>query len=151
MAWISYVCFEGRKQGILNTATKSIAAGASRRSSQWIELESFELNSQEPEEAPPGRLKGDKQRFPLLVTLEFGSTSAWLRQAARDQEILTAVIIETVSIDRHGFEHIEERITLTDALIADLRAHTGQAAATGRVLDDLGFTFQTITIITGVT
>ncbi len=147
MAFTSYACFEGQKRGVMKPAPRIDAPGTARRGGPWVRLESFELHPEVPFESKPSKLKGVRREFPLIITQEFGPVSSWLEKAARDEEVLSAVVIETVSVDRHGFEHLEQRITVTDALIGDVRAHTGSAAATGRVLNDFSFTFQGITVM----
>jgi hypothetical protein len=146
MALTSYACFEGQKRGVMPVAPRVDAPGASRRGSPWVELESFELHPEVPFESKPSKLKGVRTEYPLIITQEFGPISTWLEQAAREEEVLSSIIIETVSFDRHGFEQIERRISLTDVSIGDVRAHTGIAAATGRVFIDFSFTFEGIFI-----
>ncbi len=146
MTAVSYACFEGQKQGALSAGSKDNASHGNQRSDQWIEIESFELNPEPPEDADPVQLLGSRRRYPLVLTKEFGPASPQLQTAARDGEIFNTIIIETVGVDRHGFDYVEQRITVTDALIADVRAHTGKAAVLGRVFSDFSFTFQTIVI-----
>ena len=147
MALTSYACFEGQKRGVMEVPPSFDMAGGKRRASPWVVLESYELHPEVPFESKPSKLKGVRAKYPLVITQEFGPISLWLEEAAREAEVLSAVIIETVSVDRHGFEHVEQRITLSDVLIRDVRAHTGSAAASGRVLNDFSFTFQGISIL----
>src|SRR5271165_5730519 len=146
MALTSYAWFEGQKRGVMEIPPRIDSADGKRRGTPWVELESFELHPEVPFESKPGKLKGVRAEYPLIITQEFGPISSWLEQAAREEEVLSAVIIETVSFDRHGFEQIERRISLTDAVIGDVRAHTGIAAITPRVLIDFSFTFESIFI-----
>lgn len=146
MALTNYVRFEGQKRGVMIVAPRIDAPGVSRRGSPWVELESFELHPEVPFESKPSKLKGVRTEYPLIITQEFGPISSWLELAAREKEVLSAIIIETVSFDRHGFEQLERRISLTDAVIGDVRAHTGVAAITARVLIDFSFTFEGIFI-----
>ena len=140
MSFQYYTSFKGSKQGQFNGDTKN-----TKRKDKWIEVLAFEMSSEVPVDQTGGGITGRRTHAPIKITKEFGSSSPQLLDAYWKNEVLSEVVIEVVGSPKaSGSENVVQRITLTNALIVDIRPHVGRAAIHRMALSDLTFTFQKI-------
>jgi len=147
MAFHSYISFKANKQGQL----KSESLKGSRKD-KWCEVESFEMRSAVPVDSKSGLPKGARTHFPFRVIKERGASSPQLLQAHWTSEVFSEVILESVGRPDSGAgEVVIERITLTNAIISEIRrfAELGSgehAEHDTDQLEEISFVFQAIKV-----
>jgi type VI secretion system secreted protein Hcp len=152
MALQFYMSLKGQKQGqIKGNSTKSTRKG------KWIELVSFDMDSHVPLDPGSGHHKGGRKSFPIVITKEVGAASPQLLDAHYQAEIFDEVVIEVTGAVSPGTadgsgrpstrtgEVVVERITLTNATIANVRHYVGSERVSRRVLTDFGFVYGKVT------
>jgi type VI secretion system secreted protein Hcp len=101
----------------------------------------YEVN--QPYDPLTGRTS-KRQHRPLVVTKEWGAASPQLFQALVDNETLTSVVFEFVRVDQKGEEQVYQIITLTNAVITNIKLYTDSESSSQ--LEDVAFAFQQIDI-----
>ena len=140
MAYQFYASFKGTKQGQFKGGTRKATRGG-----KWVEILGCNYLLQSARDPSSGLPTGQRRHSPLTITKEWDSSSPQLLDAFRTHETLLEVVIETAGRPGTGAgENEVGRITLTNAVIVDVRPHVGPAAMTGRTLSDITFTFQKI-------
>ncbi len=140
MSFQFYTSIKGSKQGQFKGETKN-----TKRKDKWIELVSFEMNSEVPVDQTGGGITGRRTHSPIRITKEFGSSSPQLLDAYWTNEVLSEVVIEALGSPKaSGSENVAQRITLTNAQIVDIRPHVGRVAIGGKALSDVTFTFEKV-------
>jgi type VI secretion system secreted protein Hcp len=110
------------------------------------------MGSSVPVDANSGEPKGFRQHKPLVITKERGAASPQLLQAHWKNEILTEVVIEIVGRSDDGAKEIvQERITLTDAIIVSIDRYSHKSAKTVTesdtdYLEDIAFRYRQIMV-----
>ncbi len=89
-----------------------------------------------PTVVPGGRQSGHRTHGPITITKEVDSASPQLLQACLGNEALSEVIIEVTSPAVSGAEKVARRLTLTDAVIVNLRHRVGEETPAHRVVTD---------------
>ena len=129
-AFHSYVSFKGSKQGQL----KGESSGKGGRENQgWFQLESFDLAGEVPVDASkPGAAQGKRTHKPFTITKEIDGSSPQLLQAHYSNEVFDNIVIQTLD-DQNK---VSKRITLTNAVISDLRK--------SGTIESISFTYEKI-------
>lgn len=145
MAFQSYAAFKGSKQGQIRGG----GCKDPKRDDKWVELAAFNMNSTIPVDPTGGAIPAGRRRHsPITITKEFGAASPQLLDAHWAAEVFSEVVIEVVARPdtggSGGGEKVIQRITLTNATIADVRCYVGpllhSGTHNGRTLSN--FTFE---------
>jgi type VI secretion system secreted protein Hcp len=147
MSFQYYGSVKGKKQGQFKS--ESTKEG---RKDKWMECIAFKMGSSVPFDANAWQTKGYRQHKPLSFTKEWGKASPQLLQAHWTNEVLDEVVLEVVGRTPDGTkEFIQERITLTDAVIVAVdrysATHAKDTVATDTEhLEDVAFRFRQIMV-----
>ena len=98
-----------------------------------------------------GHVTGRRQHLPVVFTKEWGASSPQFYAAVFDNETLTSVLFEFITIGPDGKESVGHTIKLTNASITEVEQslNTGQSGGPlidSRELETISFTFQKIEI-----
>ena len=143
MAYEFYVTIEGTKQGKFR--------GESPRDGHQDKIAciSYSYTLKSPRDAATGQASGKRQHQPVTITKEWGASSPQFFQACVSNEVLKSVLFEFIRTNSDGKEDVYQTVTLTNASISEFKQFTSDAGrAQGDVheLDEISFTFQTISI-----
>lgn len=147
MSFQCYIAIKGKQQAQFKAETKK-----SGRSDKFMEFTEFKMGSSVPVDANSGEPKGFRQHKPLIVTKERGAASPQILQAHWRNEVLPEVVLEIVGRSEDGAkEVVQERITLTDAIIVgvDRYSHASAKAAVDAdvdYLEDVSFRYRQIMV-----
>jgi type VI secretion system Hcp family effector len=134
MSFQCYISIKGKQQGQFKSESKKTG-----RSDKFMEFISFEMGSLVPVDANSGAPKGFRQHKPLKVTKERGAASPQILQAHWRNELLPEVVLEIVGRSEDGAkEVVEERITLTDAVVVAVDRYSN-ADAKATVSSDVDY------------
>ena len=146
-----YVSVEGTKQG------KFEGESVKNQYKDMIQGMAFEWDVTSPRDAASGLPSGKRQYKPITFTKEWGAASPQLFQALTSNEVLKTVRFDFVRANASGAEYVFQRITLTNASVSEIKRYAGTvtpagiwvgngAPGTGRALEDVSFTFGSITL-----
>lgn len=147
MSFQCYIAIKGKQQQQFKSETKKTG-----RSDKYMEFIGFKMGSSVAVDANSGAPTGFRQHQPLVVTKERGAASPQILQAHWRNELLPEVIIEIVGRSEDGAKEIvQERITLTDAVIVavDRYSHASAKAAIESdvdYLEEVSFRFRSIMV-----
>lgn len=141
MAYAAYITIKGKKQGQFK--------GESHHSSMHGKIPvlsfSFELDS--PRDSMSGQASGKRHHRPIRVVKEWGAASPQIFSALVSNEVLDSVVIELVGTNPDGSEHINETITLTNAMVAKYDRHPrANSSAGGNMVEEVLFTFENVSL-----
>jgi type VI secretion system secreted protein Hcp len=140
----AYLSVKGRTQGQFKSET--LKAG---RRDKWMTVLSIGMDLQTPIDPATGHASGKRQWRPVTIVKEWGAASPQGLAACATNEDLTEVRIEFVKLRPTGIEEVYQAITLTDALLAEVRRFVaGDIAqpAANLLLEEWSFTFRNIEV-----
>ena len=144
MAIQAYLSVKGRKQGQFKSET--LKAG---RTDKWMTVLSIGMDLQTPIYPATGHASGKRQWRPVTIVKEWGAASPQGLAACATNEDLTEVRIELVKLQPTGIEEVYQAITLTEALLTEIRRFVaGDIAqpAANSLLEEWSFTFRKIEV-----
>ena len=147
MSFQYYVSIKGKTQGQFKPESKKEG-----RKDKWVECVAFRMGSAVPVDANSGAVKGFRQHKPLVITKEWGAASPQLLQAHWNNETLDQIVLEIVGRDDGGKkEKVQERITLTDAVVVAVDRYSAQSAKDSSEhdvdhLEDISFRYRVILV-----
>src|SRR4051794_4264190 len=147
MAVQAYVKITGAKQGqFKGEGTQKATAGAGA-----IPLVRFLSSAAAPRDRATGQASGKRQWQPIRITKEWGASSPQLLQALTTNEILQSAVFEFYRPDRAGKVELHYRVTLKNATVSSITSSVDLAVPStapyaGHELEDVEFTFQSITV-----
>lgn len=113
----------------------------------WIAASGFAHEVKSPRDAASGLPTGKRQHQPVTLTLPWTSASLLLFQSLVNNEVLNSVVIEFAGTQATGVETVTQRVTLTNASVADLRRVNDRSQANqGGPTDTIALTYQKIKI-----
>jgi type VI secretion system secreted protein Hcp len=147
MAYEFYVSIKGTKQGTF----KGDAAGGAKRAKGKIGGVKFSMETTSPRDAATGQATGKRIHKPIVITKEWDAASPQLFNALVDNETLKIVLFEFVKTDPAGKEVVYYTITLTNAVVSNLRSYVDLTDTSGdrydaHALEEVSFVFQKIEI-----
>lgn len=149
MAFQAYMTVTGKKQGQF----KGESVPASRK--DWIPVLAFTMEVRSPTDPLTGQPSGKRQYQPVTALKTWGAASPQALTACATNESLSTVKVEFVKADAAGKEVVFQTLTLTNAIVSDVRRFTGdpQVAAGLQAgskdmagLEQWSFTFQKIEV-----
>jgi type VI secretion system Hcp family effector len=138
-----YMKVEGSKSGIIKDQ------GMPSKFADRIELTGYSFESSSPREMGSGMAVGRRQKAPLTITKNNGSSSILLFSAQITNEVLKTVVLEIYRTNNVGMEVLEQTITLSNASISYFKQKFDNTPANGETKgpeDEIRFTYQTINI-----
>jgi type VI secretion system secreted protein Hcp len=115
-----YVKFEGTKQG-------QFKGEAPRSGGGWIEIQSFSQAVVSPRDASTGQASGKREHNPITIVKQVDVSSPQLSQAARSNELMREVLIQSVRTEPSGKEQVYQTIQLTNATVTSVERMAGGA------------------------
>jgi type VI secretion system secreted protein Hcp len=116
----------------------------------WMAGFRFSMQLSVPRDATTGQASGRRRHQPVSISKEWGLASPQILQALATAEVLNPVVLEFSRANPSGEELVFRRITLTNAVISDVRRYLDftapPAGSTSRELEDILFTYQKITV-----
>jgi len=120
------------------------------RGDNWLEL----LSAVAPADLATGHTSGKRQHEPVQVIKAWGSDSAQFFRAYSTKEVLPTVEIEFVDKNPNGIEFVRGTVTLTNAVIQDLKKTVPsgkQQPSSPKIstneVEKINFTFQRIEVV----
>jgi type VI secretion system secreted protein Hcp len=136
-----FVKIEGTKSGVFpGNVTQKGREGS-------IAASGFAHEVKSPRDVSSGQATGKRQHTPVTLTLPWSSASPLLFNALVANEVLKSVVIEFVAAQASGAEVLAQRVTLTNATVADLRRVNDRTQVNqGGPVDVVAFAYQKIAI-----
>jgi len=125
----------GHKQGVFKGDDNAPA-----RLAGLITVTGYQFDIVSPRDPATGQASGKRSFKPVVVTHVVGGSSPQFLTAASTNEILTSVVINFFRTDREDRSVNYYRVTLTDAIVSEVRQYTSGAD----VLEDDSFTFRKV-------
>ena len=147
MAYEFYISIKGAKQGTF----KGDAVAGAKRAKGKIGGVKFSMETTSPRDAATGQATGKRIHKPIVVTKEWDAASPQLFNALVDNETLKTVLFEFVKTDQAGKEVVYYTVTLTNAVVSNLRSYVDLTDTSGdsfdaHALEEVSFVFQKIEI-----
>jgi type VI secretion system secreted protein Hcp len=151
MALQAFIAVKGNKQGQFKGESTQVA-----RKDKWIQVLSFQMGVQSPQDSTTGRPSGKRQYKPVVITKEWGAASPQALTACATNEVLTDVAIEFSKVRPNGQEYIYQTVSLTDAILVAVERFTRQQDGTLLLppgpantfeLESWSFTFRKIEVV----
>jgi type VI secretion system secreted protein Hcp len=117
----------------------------------WIAGIGFTMQLTQPVSEPSGAPSGRRTYKPIQITKQWGAASPQILQALATGEVLNPVIFEFTRTTPDGKEQVFQRVTLTNALVIDVKRSLDftarhQIETATMELEEFQLTFQRITI-----
>ena len=116
----------------------------------WMAGVRFSMQVSVSRDPATGQASGKHRHQPLSIVKEWGQASPQILQALATAELLNPVVLEFTRTGLSGEEAVFQRVTLTNALVADVRRYLDFTAAPAdsvfRELEEILFTYQKITV-----
>jgi type VI secretion system Hcp family effector len=139
-----YLSIKGTRQGQFK-GTPNL-----RNSNDWMAGTRFSMQVDVPYDSGTGHPTGRRRYIPLTISKEWGAASLQILQAVANSETLNPVILEFIHTGAEGDESVWQRITLTNALIVDIRRYADFSAReieqSPHEMEDISFVFQKIAV-----
>lgn len=139
---ILYLMVEGTQQG------KFKGESEQRNHAQEIAGLKFQYEVSSPRDIATGQASGRRRHSAIMITKEWGAASPQFFQALVSNEVLKTVVIQFFQPDAQGNEQLMHKITLTNAVVTNIRKYGGRAGESPAemMLEDISLMFQKIEI-----